>query len=43
MEASKNHNNVVGEKCLAHIRTIAVSLGIKITYVFLYATMKLLR
>jgi hypothetical protein len=41
MQASKNHNNVVGEERLAHIRTIVVSLGGKLTYVFFYATTKL--
>jgi hypothetical protein len=41
MKASKNHNNVVGEEHLAHIRIIVVSLGGKTTYVFFYATMKL--
>jgi hypothetical protein len=35
MKAYKNHNNVVSEKCLAHIRIIVVSLGGKLTYVFL--------
>jgi hypothetical protein len=40
MEASKNHNNVIGEEHLAHIRTIVVSLGGKLTYVFFYATTK---
>jgi hypothetical protein len=40
-EASKNHNNVVGEECLAHIRTIVVSLGGKLTYVFFYTTTEL--
>jgi hypothetical protein len=35
MEASKSHNNVVGEEHLAHIRTIVVSSGGKLTYVFL--------
>jgi hypothetical protein len=42
MKASKNHNNIVGEERLAHIRTIVVSLGGKLTYVFLYATTELL-
>jgi hypothetical protein len=37
-EASKNHNNIVGEECLAHLRTIVVSLGGKLTYVFFYLT-----
>jgi hypothetical protein len=41
MEGSKNHNNIVGEEHLAHIRTIAVSLGGKLTYVFFYATTEL--
>jgi hypothetical protein len=39
---SKNHNIVVGEERLAHIRTIVVSLGGKLTDVFLYATTDLL-
>jgi hypothetical protein len=34
-KASKNHNNVVGEERLAHIRTIVVSLGGKLTYLFI--------
>jgi hypothetical protein len=42
MKASKNHNNIVGEERLAHIRTIVVSLGGKLTYVFLSATTDLL-
>jgi hypothetical protein len=41
MKAFKNHNNIVGEERLAHIRTIVVSLGGKLTYVFFYATMEL--
>jgi hypothetical protein len=41
MKASKNHNNVFSEKRLTHIRTIIVSLGVKLTYVLFYATMKL--
>jgi hypothetical protein len=41
MKASKNHNNVVGEEHLPHIRTIVVSLGGKLTYVFFYATTEL--
>jgi hypothetical protein len=40
-KASKNYNNVIGEEYLAHIRTIVVSLGGKLTYVFFYATTKL--
>jgi hypothetical protein len=40
-EASKNRNNVVSEECLAHIRTIVVSLGGKLTFVFFYATTEL--
>jgi hypothetical protein len=40
-KASKNHNNVFGEERLAHIRTIAVSLGGKLTYVLFYATTEL--
>jgi hypothetical protein len=31
MKASKNHNNVVSEARLAHIRTIVVSLSDKLT------------
>jgi hypothetical protein len=41
MKASKNRNNIVGEERLAHIRTIVVYLGGKLTYVFFYATTKL--
>jgi hypothetical protein len=41
MKASKNHNNVVGEERLAHIRTIVVSLGGKLTYVLFYTTTEL--
>jgi hypothetical protein len=41
-KASKNHNNIAGEEWLAHIRTIVVSLGGKLTYIFLYATTDLL-
>jgi hypothetical protein len=37
----KNRNNVFDKECLAHIRTIIVSLGGKLTYVFFYATMEL--
>jgi hypothetical protein len=33
-KVSKNRNNVVGEEHLAHIRTIVVFLGGKLTYVF---------
>jgi hypothetical protein len=40
MKASKNHN-VFGEECLAHIRTLVVSLGGKLTYVLIYATTEL--
>jgi hypothetical protein len=40
-EASKNHNNVVDEERLAYIRTIIVSSGGKLTYVFFYATTEL--
>jgi hypothetical protein len=43
MKASKNRNNIVDEEHLAHIRTIVVSLGGKLTYVFLYAITDLLR
>jgi hypothetical protein len=38
MKASKNRNNIFGEERLAHIRTIVVSLGDKLTYVLFYAT-----
>jgi hypothetical protein len=41
MKVSKNRNNIVGEECLAHIRTIIVSLGGKITYMLFYATTEL--
>jgi hypothetical protein len=37
MKASKNHNNIVGEELLAHIRAIVVSLGGKLTYMLLHA------
>jgi hypothetical protein len=40
-KASKNRNNVFGEERLAHIRTIVVSLGGKLTYVLFYATTEL--
>jgi hypothetical protein len=36
MKASKNHNNIIGEERLAHIRTIVVSIGCKLTYLFIY-------
>jgi hypothetical protein len=41
MKASKNHNNVFDEECLAHIRTIVVSLGGMLTYVLIYVTTEL--
>jgi hypothetical protein len=41
MEASKNCNNIISEERLAHIRTIVVSSGGKLTYVFFYATTEL--
>jgi hypothetical protein len=41
MKLSKNHNNVFGEERLAHIRTLVVSLGGKLTYVLIYATTEL--
>jgi hypothetical protein len=41
MKVSKNHNNVISEEFLAHIRTIVVSLDDNLTYVLFYATMKL--
>jgi hypothetical protein len=40
-KASKNHNNIFGEERLAHIRTIVVSFGGKVTYVLFYATTEL--
>jgi uncharacterized protein YecE (DUF72 family) len=40
MKAYKNYNNNVSEERLAHIRTIVVSLGGKLTYVFFYVTTK---
>jgi hypothetical protein len=43
MKASKNRNYIVGEEHLAHIKTIVVSQGGKLTYVFLYATTGLCR
>jgi hypothetical protein len=41
MKVSKNHNNIFCEECLAYIRTIVVSLGGKLTYVFFYSTREL--
>jgi hypothetical protein len=41
MKASKNHNNIIGEERLAHIRIIVVSLGGKLTSMFFYATTEL--
>jgi uncharacterized FlgJ-related protein len=40
-KVSKNRNNVFGEERLAHIRTLVVSLGGKLTYVLIYSTMEL--
>jgi hypothetical protein len=40
-KASKNRNNIFGEERLAHIRTLVVSLGGKLTYVLIYATTEL--
>jgi hypothetical protein len=40
-KASKNRNNAFGEERLAHIRTLVVSLGGKLTYVLIYATTEL--
>jgi uncharacterized FlgJ-related protein len=40
-KASKNRNNAFGEERLAHIRTLVVSLGSKLTYVLIYATTEL--
>jgi hypothetical protein len=42
MKASKNRNNTFGEERLAHIRTLVVSLGGKLTYVLIYATTEFL-
>jgi hypothetical protein len=41
MKASKNRHNTFGEEHLAHIRTLVVSLGGKLTYVLIYATTEL--
>jgi hypothetical protein len=41
MKASKNRNKVFGEERLAHIRTLVVSLGGKLTYVLIYVTTEL--
>jgi hypothetical protein len=41
MKASKNRNSTFGEERLAHIRTLVVSLGGKLTYVLIYATTEL--
>jgi hypothetical protein len=41
MKASKNRNNVFGEECLAHIRTIVVFLGGMLTYELIYTTTEL--
>jgi hypothetical protein len=38
---SKNRNNAFSEERLAHIRTLVVSLGGKLTYVLIYATTEL--
>jgi hypothetical protein len=35
MKAAKSDNNVVGEERLAHIRTVLMSLGGKLTYLFI--------
>jgi hypothetical protein len=40
-KASKNRNNTFGEERLAHIRTLVVSLGDKLTYVLIYVTTEL--
>jgi hypothetical protein len=40
-KASKSCNNVFGEDRLAHIMTIVVSLGGKLTYALIYATTEL--
>jgi hypothetical protein len=40
-KASKNRNNAFGEERLAHIRTVVVSLGGKLTYVLIYVTTEL--
>jgi hypothetical protein len=41
MKAYKNCNNVFDEERLAHIRTIVVSLGGKLTYLLFYTTTEL--
>jgi hypothetical protein len=41
VKTSKNCNNVISEERLAHIRTLVVSLGGKLTYVLFYATTEL--
>jgi hypothetical protein len=41
MKSSKNRNNIFGEERLAHISTIVVSLGGKLSYVLFYATSEL--
>jgi hypothetical protein len=40
-KASKNRNNACDGEHLAHIRTLVVSLGGKLTYVLIYATTEL--
>jgi hypothetical protein len=40
-KASKNRNNAFGKERLAHIRTLVVSLGGKLTYVIIYVTTEL--
>jgi hypothetical protein len=40
-ETSKNRNNTFSEESLAHIGTLVVSLGGKLTYVLIYATTEL--
>jgi hypothetical protein len=41
MKAYKNRNNIFGEERLAHIRTLVVSLGGKLTYVLIYTATEL--
>jgi hypothetical protein len=41
MKVFKNRNNAFSEERLAHIRTLVLSLGGKLTYVLIYATTEL--
>jgi hypothetical protein len=40
-KVSKNRNNAFGEERVAHIRTLVVSLGGKLSYVLIYKTTEL--